>query len=158
TVHGGKYRIKRKLGQGGFGTVFIAEHVDDYGPPLAVKVLDLDLEAGGGEMKKRFEEEARTLNKLRKDGVRGLVEIRDFGVLEDGRPYIAMELVPGRTLQEMLKASGALEWQTAVEIARRIAETMLAVHQSGVVHRDLKPGNIMIDEQIEDLEPKILDF
>src|SRR5512137_2248996 len=147
------YRIIEKLGEGGRGVVYKAEDTK-LNRPVALKFLPRRFVADG-ETKERFRREARTAARLNHPNI---VVIYDLSEFED-QLYIAMEYVEGRTLQEV-----AEEWRSAtaahaargkIAIMLQISEGLSTVHRSGVVHRDIKPQNIMIDR---DGRVKILDF
>jgi serine/threonine-protein kinase len=156
----GNYRVVRQLGQGGMGAVFEAVH-NFIGRRAAIKVLHATL-SRDPQFASRFLNEARAVN-LIKDA--GLVEIFEFGILEDGTAYTIMEFLEGETLSQLLRRK-QLEGSPrlgneALEICRQIARAMIAVHQKGIVHRDLKPGNIMLvpdPERPYGLRVKVLDF
>jgi len=151
---GGSYRLVSRIGGGGMGIVYRAEHLRT-GRTIAIKVL-LDSVANKGEAAARFEREARAAARLSHPGIVGML---DFGISEDGMPYIVMEFAEGRTLQERLREQGVLKPGQAVEIGIRLAEALAVAHRGGVVHRDLKPANILILEAPDGSETiKILDF
>lgn len=144
----GPYRIERLLGRGGFSDTFLAHH-GDTGQEVALKVPHLH-RADDAEFRARFYQEARLGARLTHPN---LVRILDPGQ-ETGRPYLAMEHLPGQTLDERLKTEGQLPLDEAITIARGVAEAMAHAHAHGVVHRDLKPGNIMLTAQ----GPKVMDL
>jgi serine/threonine-protein kinase len=152
----GNYRIVRRLGEGGMGTVYLAEH-PGLGRRLAVKILHPDL-ARNDEMIQRFFNEARAANAI---GHRGVVEVSDFGVLPAGEPYLAMEYLDGESLTEKMMREGRLPLAAAIDIACQIAGVVGAAHARGIVHRDLKPDNLFL--VADPLAPgrkvlKVLDF
>ncbi|HUH05435.1 MAG TPA: serine/threonine-protein kinase [Kofleriaceae bacterium] len=129
----GRYRIERKVGAGGMGTVFRA--LDADGDVFAVKILNRQLEADIA----RFEREAELLSSLRHPGIVGYVE---HGV-EAGQHYLVMRWADGRTLAELLQAR-RLSVREVITVGIRIAEALHVAHEIGVLHRDLKPGNIAL--------------
>ncbi|MCA9679168.1 MAG: protein kinase [Kofleriaceae bacterium] len=135
----GKYRLLGELGRGGMGTVFRAEHVI-LQKPVALKVLHPGL-AADPTLAAQFVLEARAACRARHPGI---VDVTDFGRFPDGRAYIVMELVEAETLAQVLER-GRLEPARALDIARQVAEALRAAAGHGVVHRDLKPGNIFVD-------------
>ncbi|MBT8493431.1 MAG: serine/threonine protein kinase, partial [Deltaproteobacteria bacterium] len=150
----GEYVIQSKLGSGGFGSVFKAEH-PVIGKLVAIKVLHRKY-SGDPEIVSRFVAEARAVNQIRH---RNIIDIFGFGQLEDGRQYYVMEYLAGLTLDEYLAAKGQLEAGDAIAILRGIAKALDAAHRKGIAHRDLKPDNIMLAEQEgQSLQPKLLDF
>lgn len=143
----GPYRIERLLGRGGFSDTFLAHH-ERTGQEVALKVPHLH-RADDAEFRQRFHQEAALGARLIHPN---LVRILDPGQ-EGGRPYMAMEYLPGVSLETRL-AVGALPLEEAVGIALGVTEAMLYAHAHGVVHRDLKPGNILLTNQ----GPKVMDL
>jgi serine/threonine-protein kinase len=139
TVLAGRYRIVQKLGEGAMGAVYIGEHLR-IGRRDAIKVLRDSLSADPEAMA-RFARGARNVSLIQHPNV---CTVYDFGDLEDGRRFMAMELVPGETLQDLLQREGRLPAARAVSIAVQIAGALQAAHDAGIVHRDLKPGNVMV--------------
>ena len=140
--------LERELGRGLTGTVWRAR--DGFGRPVAVKVLHREW-AGHPEMRERFEREARAAAVV---GHPGVVAPLAIGALADGRPYIVMQLVDGPSLEEVL-ALGPLLEDRAAELAAQLADALAACHRAGVIHRDVKPGNIRIGA---DGRARLLDF
>ncbi|GEM_PF-2543838 len=134
----GKYELVSPLGQGGMGVVWRARHTE-LGRDVAIKVM-LAGEHASEEMLQRFRREARLAAKLQDPGI---VHVFDYG--NEGRlHYFVMELVEGQSLKELL-AKGPLPVDRAVRIATEAARALAAAHEAGVVHRDVKPGNLLID-------------
>jgi len=144
-----KYRIVEQVGEGGMGTVYSAVH-RTIGREVAIKVLRGAYAADPITMA-RFVREARAAVRARHPRI---VETYDFGHLADGRPYLVMELVRSETLRTRIKR-GPLVPIDAIVIARGIAEGLVAAHLVDVIHRDLKPGNVFVDEL---LDTKLADF
>lgn len=150
----GEYRLGRKLGEGGFGTVYEAVH------PLlkrraAVKVLHR-IAGSDSDAVLRFVAEARAVNQIRN---RHIIDIFSFGKLNDGRHFYVMDLLEGEPLDRYLAREGRCSVETAVQLLRPIAEALDAAHAAGVVHRDLKPQNIYLVWDAEgETVPKLLDF
>jgi eukaryotic-like serine/threonine-protein kinase len=144
----GPYRIEALLGMGGMGEVYRARDVR-LGRDAALKVIAPKL-LGEASLRRRFETEARAASALNHPSI---VTIYDVGE-SAGVSWIAMEWVEGRTLRQML-SEAPMSLGRVVSIARQLAEGLAAAHAKGVVHRDLKPDNIMI---VEDGRAKILDF
>jgi len=148
----GRFRIVATLGAGGIGTVYRAVEVEG-GQEVALKLLHDDF--GDREARLRFEREARALAALHHPHV---VPIRGFGVA--GRtPYLVMELLPGRTLFDVLAAEAPLEPARALNLARQIVTAVAFIHGEGIIHRDLKSPNVMIEHFGDGSEhARVLDF
>ncbi|WP_437729735.1 serine/threonine-protein kinase [Sorangium sp. So ce1335] len=135
----GGYRLDEVRLAGGFGVVHRAWPLGG-GAAVALKVLRRELSLLPG-MLRRFQQEAEVLARLRHPAI---VEVRGVGALDDGRPYIAMEWVEGRTLAAELRARGALSPAEAVALLEEVGGALAAAHAIGVVHRDVKAQNVMI--------------
>ncbi|HEY0705870.1 MAG TPA: protein kinase [Polyangia bacterium] len=152
----GSYRVTAKLGQGGMGAVYLAEH------PLlerkaAVKVLLPEL-SSHTDLVERFFHEARTTARLRHPA---MVDVYDFGTLPDGRAYLIMDYLEGENLESRLRDRGALAPSQALRIARDIAVGVAVAHAEQIVHRDLKPDNVFLLPALagtQEERVKILDF
>jgi serine/threonine protein kinase/tetratricopeptide (TPR) repeat protein len=142
------YRIKSKLGEGGMGAVYSAEDLK-LGRDVALKFLPETL-ASDAHARRRLLVEAKLASRLNHPHIATIYEVND----SEGAPFLAMELVHGETLKQVLNR-GALEPIQLLEIARQIAEGLREAHQAGVIHHDIKPGNIMLDSRSR---VKILDF
>ncbi len=152
---GTPYRLGRKLGEGASGVVYEAEHVE-LGRKLAVKILGPEHAASPVALE-RFRREARAVANLSHANV---VQLYDFGKSLDGHAFLAMELCSGQTLDSRLRR-GPLGWREAVGIAIEAARALEAAHAAGLVHRDLKPPNLMLAEAGADGGApgvKLLDF
>jgi len=149
----GPYVISSLLGRGGMGAVY--EAVDrDTGRTVAVKTLAAHLGDEPG-LRKRFEGEIEALKSLRHPCI---VELLAFGE-EDGQLYFAMELVRGRSLEQVLRAGRTYTWRETVDVALVITRALKSAHDHGVVHRDLKPANLLFpDEPAGDATVKLADF
>jgi eukaryotic-like serine/threonine-protein kinase len=137
----GRYRLRERLGHGGMSVVWRADD-DVLGREVAVKVLSPAL-AGDPAQRRLIGDEARAAARLRHPNV---IAVYDFGEFtEAGRTlaYIVMELGDGRTLAEML-TGGALPWKVAVLVGAQVAAALAAAHADGIVHRDVKPANVMV--------------
>ncbi len=135
---GTPYRLGRKLGEGASGVVYEAEHVE-LGRKLALKILGPEHAASPMALD-RFRREARAVARLSHPN---LVQLYDFGKSLDGRAFLAMELCAGETLDARLR-HGELRWREAVHVAIEAAKALEAAHEAGLVHRDLKPQNLML--------------
>ena len=150
----GNYKIVRAIGEGGMGTVYLAEH-PMIGKRVAVKMLRPDLGTDPG-LVSRFFQEARAVNEIRHPNI---VDISDFGKTEDGIVYFVMELLEGRSLRDRLNAEGPLPIDDAVTISRQVCDALAAAHRAGIVHRDLKPDNIfLLADPTGALRSKLFDF
>lgn len=147
---GGKYRILRKIGSGGIGAVYAAEHVT-LGSHVAVKVLRGAAAIDASEIA-RLRREAQVQVSIEHPNV---VRVLDLDQLPDGSIYVVMELLQGRSLAARLKTGGPLPASEAVPIFRQVCRGLAAAHRLGVVHRDLKPGNVFL---CDDRVVKVLDF
>ncbi len=153
---GERYRILSRIGQGGMGAVYRAEHVL-MKKVLAIKLLHREL-GQLDEVARRFEREAQSASRLSHPNIIG---VTDFGRAASGELFLAMEFVAGESLAELLLRAGRLPVARAVAIGRQILQGLGHAHAAGVVHRDLKPANIMITRAPEGEEGervKILDF
>jgi predicted ATPase/predicted Ser/Thr protein kinase len=147
-THLGPYEIEKLLGVGGMGEVYRARDAR-LGRIVAIKILPAEFAADSDRLG-RFEREARSASALNHPNI---VTIYDLGK-EGSTHYIAMELIEGKTLRELL-AAGSLPIRKAIEIAAQVAEGLAKAHEAGIAHRDLKPDNLMITD---DGFIKILDF
>ncbi|MFM1996823.1 MAG: hypothetical protein RLZZ111_1210 [Planctomycetota bacterium] len=137
-THLGPYEIRSRLGRGGMGAVY--EAVDTAtGATVAVKVLASHLVDDHG-LRQRFDAEIETLKSLRHPGI---VRLLAFGE-QDDQPYFAMELVRGRSLDQLIRSGRRYDWRETVAIAGEITRALKVAHDHGVVHRDLKPANLLI--------------
>jgi serine/threonine-protein kinase len=149
---GDRYRLEEPLERGAMGSIWRAEHVR-LRAPVAVKFLDPSL-IGDSEMRDRFMQEARSAAAVRSAHV---VQVFDYGI-ERGIPYLAMELLEGENLDTRLTARGTLTAAELNKIFTEVARGIGKAHAMGVVHRDLKPGNIFIAREGEYEITKLVDF
>ena len=149
----GEYRVLRKIGEGGMGSVYSAIQ-PVIGKRVAIKVLAQHI-ASNPELVRRFVDEARAVNKI---GHPNIVDIFSFGVLPDRRHYFAMEFLDGHSLADRLKR-GPFQPEESRRLLRQICQALEAAHRQGIVHRDLKPDNIwIVQPQHGDSYAKLLDF
>ncbi len=158
-VVGTRYRIVGWLGEGGMGVVYECEHVD-IERRVALKVLRTGVDPNSRRAK-MFREEARAVSRAGRNEegqVSNIVEIYDFGELPDGRMWFAMELLHGRSMARLLH-EGPMDAAWLIGVLRQLCKGLAAAHDAGVVHRDIKPGNIMVvrDRGREDVV-KVVDF
>lgn len=151
-VLAGKYRLLHPLGRGAMGSVWQAHHLT-LNSPVAIKLIDPEL-AKNPEAYPRFMREARAAAALRSPHV---VQILDYGV-DEGVPYIAMELLEGESLAQRLERVGALSPAETARVLLHIARAATRAHDAGIVHRDLKPENVFITTNDEEDLIKVLDF
>ena len=148
-----RYRVVSRLGEGGMGQVFLADHVK-MGRRSALKVLGRGL-MSDPEAISRFNREAANAARVSHPNV---CAVYDFGETADGRLYLAMEYVEGRTLQQLLYDEGPLALSRAALLLEQAAAALAAAHELGIVHRDLKPDNIMIASVKGREVVKVVDF
>src|SRR5205807_2652270 len=134
----GRYRLVELLGQGGMATIYLARDAQ-LERDVAVKVLRPEY-GSDPDFFARFRQEAQAAASLNHPGV---VAVYDYGTDPAG-PYIVMELVDGEDLASIIRRSGALPPRQAARIASQVARAMAVAHERGVVHRDIKPGNILV--------------
>lgn len=138
TAFGG-YEVQALIGRGAMGAVYLARDTA-LNRPVALKVL-LGSLARNPAMVRSFHREAQAAAPLRHPNI-----VRVFAAgIEAGTPYIAMEYVAGETLERFLRRKGQVTWQTALYIAHQVAEALSCAHRSGIIHRDVKPANILLD-------------
>jgi serine/threonine-protein kinase len=153
-VVAGKYRIERVLGQGGMGLVAAAWHAE-LGTAVALKVLLPDA-AADDDAVERFAREARAASQLRSEHV---VRVFDVGRLEDGTPYLVMERLDGEDLDELIMRQGPVDPELAVDYLLQACEGVAEAHAAGLVHRDLKPGNLFLTRRVDGRPMvKVVDF
>src|SRR5260370_6246500 len=145
----GRYRILRKLGQGGMGTVYLA-HDSQLQRRVALKVPHIDADAGPGVLQ-RFYREARSAATLNHPNI---CPVYDVGAHDD-IPFLTMAYVEGQTLAAMIEDGQPLPERAAIRIASTLAQALYEAHSRGVIHRDLKPANVMMNPRNE---PVVMDF
>ena len=149
-----RYHIVRRIGEGGMGQVYLAEHVK-MRRRSAVKVLHQGM-VNDPDAIARFNREASNASQIQHPNV---AAIYDFGETDDGLIYLAMEFIDGEPLRKVIERQGALPAAQAADITRQVADALDAAHEMGIIHRDLKPDNIMIarGRNGEDVA-KVVDF
>jgi serine/threonine protein kinase len=154
TVLDGKYRMQELIGEGQFGAVYRASHLE-LERPVAVKMLHTS--AGEDERQQaRFHREAMSTCRVRHPNA---VEVLDFSFTDHGIPYLAMELLEGRSLREELDAGdGRLALPRCVEILLPVCDVLAEAHACGVIHRDVKPQNVFLQRRREVETVKVVDF
>ncbi len=148
-----KLRLVRELGKGGMGSVWVADHLT-LERQVAVKFISKEESAEAPLARQRFEREAKAAAKLDSPHV---VHIYDHGFTAEGVPYIVMELLRGESLGARLKRGPLLPHQ-AVTVISQAAKALSAAHRLGIVHRDIKPDNIFLQDLDDELFVKVLDF
>jgi serine/threonine protein kinase len=153
----GKYLVERRLGRGGMGAVYLAQHIG-LEKRFALKLI---LQEGGISQvyRESFESEARALGRLNH---RNIVAVTDYGVDSQGGgvPYLVMEYLTGQTLSDVLKERRVLPFEEAVGLLRAVADAVDAAHDNNIVHGDLKPSNLFLAEEpdSQDKRLKVVDF
>jgi serine/threonine protein kinase len=150
----GNYRLTARLGEGGMGVVYLAEH-PVIGKKVALKAIHPEL-SRNAEVVSRFVTEAKAVNQI---GHEHIVDIADFGTTPGGEFYFIMEYLQGEALSDRLKREGHLDATRAMVIGAQIADALDASHEQGIIHRDLKPENIFLVQRGGSKDfVKVLDF
>ncbi|HWA73724.1 MAG TPA: serine/threonine-protein kinase [Polyangiaceae bacterium] len=154
TVVAGRYRVDRVLGAGSMGVVAAAFHLE-FEQAVAIKFVSPDA-LGEPEVAARFRREVRAAAKIKSEHV---ARVLDVGALETGLPYMVMEFLEGRTLEDELSARGSLPVAVAVDYVLQAIEALAEAHAGGIVHRDLKPANLFVSRRADRSRVvKVLDF
>src|SRR5262245_37762573 len=148
----GRWRVIKKLGEGGMGEVYVAEHIH-IEKKVAMKLLRAEV-LGNAEAVSRFYQEARSASTI---GHENIIQIEDFGKLPDGRVYMLMEYLLGAPLNEMI-AREPLPLGRALDVVIQVCRGLSAAHAKGITHRDMKPENVYVTQKDGRDLPKILDF
>lgn len=153
---GGRYHVVDKVGSGAFADVYQAKHLAIDSLDVAIKVLR-GVDEGRENVSKRFAQEIWAAGAVRSPFV---VQVHDAGTTEDGRPWLAMEYVAGPTLQRVLRSGRPLTDALVARWLAGILRGLVAIHSCGLIHRDLKPGNILLSWPASDTwpTPKVTDF
>jgi serine/threonine-protein kinase len=146
-------RLVRRLGAGGMGSVWLAEH-QSLRTQVVVKFMAIEL-AASAEATERFSREAAAAAQVKSPHV---VQMLDHGITGDGIPFIVMELLEGEDLGKFLGARGRLTIQETAEIIGQVCKALLRAHERGIVHRDIKPDNIFMCSGFGEMYIKLLDF
>ncbi len=148
-----KYQIISLIGEGGVGVVYKAHHkfLDKL---VALKLLRAEY-ASDQVVVARFRREAQAVDSLKHPNI---ATVHDYGVLSDGRPFMVMDFIEGRTLYNLLVLNQRLDVRRAISIFVRVCDALSYAHNHGVIHRDLKPSNIMLSDENGEEIPKLLDF
>ena len=149
-----RYHIMKKLGEGGMGTVYLAEHVK-MGRKSALKVMNPGMNSDPDAIA-RFNREASNASRLSHPNICG---IYDFGETSEGLIYLAMEFIEGKPLTDLIEEGNGLEPARAASIVHQTADALQVAHDAGIVHRDLKPDNIMVAKNRDGSDlVKVVDF
>jgi serine/threonine protein kinase len=149
----GSVVLRRKIAEGGMGTIWVGEHVG-LCREVAVKILSRRI-AGNPETLQRFTLEARLLARISSPYT---PQVFDHGVRQDGTPYIVMELIHGTELWEWVATRGLLSVRQVGRIIEHVTQALTAAHDLGIVHRDVKPENIILSGGDNDFQVKLIDF
>ena len=144
------YRILSKLGEGGMGTVYVAEDTV-LGRRVAIKSLKVGSVPSQRHFRTRFLREARAASLLNHPHI---ATIYDYGETQDGQPYLVMELIDGKTLNDLI-GKEPLPLERVVTIIKQVTQAIAEAHRHGIVHRDIKPSNVALNQRDE---VKVLDF
>jgi serine/threonine-protein kinase len=154
TLAAGRYRVIKQLGEGGMGQVYLAEHVA-IEKRVALKVLRAEY-ATKGEIVTRFQQEAISASRIKHPNV---LDVFDFGQLDNGCFFLAMEFLEGNDLADEITRRHVLDAGTGIRVAMQICRALAAAHINGVVHRDMKPENVFLQRTADGEEiVKIVDF
>lgn len=153
TILDGRYAIEQKLGQGGFGSVYLASDKKVAPRKIVVKVMRAE-ELSNEWSKQKFKQEVEALARVNHPSI---VAVLDSGETPDGRPYIVMQYIDGVSLRSLLTPEG-MAFGRIANIIRQVGKALSAAHDVGIFHRDLKPENIMVQEHDGEDHVKIIDF
>ncbi|MBX9687639.1 MAG: serine/threonine protein kinase [Candidatus Obscuribacterales bacterium] len=147
------YVLEKLLGTGGMGEVYRAGHPDKT-EKVAIKILRTDM-LQNENCRKRFQQEAEACSRLSSPH---LVSQYDYGIALSGQPYIVMEYIEGKSLDQLLKANGKIAVEKIEDIFKQACEALISCHGKGVIHRDLKPSNLMLADTASGTTLKLVDF
>jgi len=160
TAISGRYLLGQKLGEGNFGKVYKARHTG-LDIPVVIKIQHERLWGDPGQrmdMERRFRLEAKSVAKIKHKNV---VAVRDFGMTDDNRLFLVMDYQEGESLKALIEREGALPWDRTKDIAVQVCRGLGAAHRKGIVHRDVKPENVLLVEDEDTGEKgvvKLIDF
>ncbi|MCY7376838.1 MAG: serine/threonine protein kinase, partial [Pyrinomonadaceae bacterium] len=150
-----RYLVKEKIGQGGVGAVYLAEDLKMMKRQVVIKVL-LENWLQNADVRRKFEHEKEALARLDHPGI---VHILDAGMMADDKPYIVMPFIAGRTLRKYLANAGFLPISFCLDVIKGVTDALAAAHAGGILHRDIKPDNIIITEQPDNsIRVRLIDF
>ncbi len=148
----GRYKLRERLGEGGFGVVYLAEQTDPVQRQVAFKVLKAGMDTA--EVVARFEAERQALARMDHESI---ASVYDGGATESGRPYFVMELVRGTPITDYCD-DNRLDLEKRLALFMRVCDAVQHAHVKGVIHRDMKPRNVLIIERDGNPVPKVIDF
>src|SRR5262245_6271879 len=148
----GRYKLLQKIGEGGFGVVYMAEQVEPVQRKVALKIIKAGMDTK--EVIARFEAERQAIALMDHPNI---ARALDAGATEAGRPYFVMELVRGIPITEYCDQK-QLPTCERLQLFIRVCQAVQHAHQKGVIHRDLKPSNVLITEHDGEPVPKVIDF
>ncbi len=148
----GRYQLVEPIGEGGFGTVWLAEQLEPVRRPVALKIIKLGMDTR--EVVARFEAERQALALMDHPNI---ARVFDGGATESGRPYFVMELVKGQHITDYCDAK-QLCTEARLKLFIEVCKAVQHAHQKGIIHRDLKPSNVLVTEQDGRAVPKVIDF
>jgi eukaryotic-like serine/threonine-protein kinase len=149
----GRYKVTRKIGEGGMGAVYEAQHLL-IGKRVAVKVL-LEKYAEKQDIVARLQQEARLASSI---GHPNIVDITDIDQTDDERTFVVMEFLEGESLAQLIHSEGPMDPPRLIRIAHQVADALAAAHEKGIVHRDIKPENVFITQRAGRDFVKVVDF
>ncbi len=152
-AHIGNYELESIVAEGGAGSVYRAKHrlLDKF---VAFKVLRTDHRLDENTLA-RFKNEAQLASTFNQENV---CNVMDFGILDDGRPYIVMDWIEGQTISDLIKAKNQISSDEAIQILLQVCEGLKYAHRKGLVHRDIKPSNVILSRSENGVTAKIVDF
>ncbi len=149
-----RYEVRERIGEGGMGAVYVGRHVT-LGKRVALKVLKQEM-SYDKTIVERFLREAKATSSIEHENV---VEILDFGHTPDGSAFFVMEFLRGQELAQLMDADGPIPWTRTKGILIQVAEALAAAHENGIIHRDMKPGNVFLVKRAGKADfVKVLDF
>jgi serine/threonine protein kinase len=149
----GKYKLERRIGRGGMGSVYAARHTK-FNKQVAIKILSQDMMEDKSAFD-RFQREAEVSARIKHPNA---VPVTDFGQTDDGIIFLVMEYIEGISLRRLIEQEERLSPERSVELGRQICAAVAAAHRAGVIHRDLKPDNVMIEIVDGRETARVLDF
>ena len=153
TIIAGRYKLRQEIGEGGMGTVYLAEQIQPVRRQVALKLIKPGMDSRN--VLARFESERQALALMDHPNI---AQVLDAGTTDDGRPFFVMELVQGHPAHRVLRRSTASTCSARLALFRQICSAVQHAHQKGIIHRDLKPTNILVESHDGKPVPKVIDF